>query len=142
MSMAGFRALTVCQPFAELIARGDKPIENRTWATPYRGPLVIHAGKSTEWMEWLPQYPQLKGAALTFGAAIAVADLVDCLSTALTEWPEPYASLRAHEHANGPVCWILQNIRRLHTPVPCGGAQYLWTPDTVKAAAIQRQIAP
>ena len=27
------KALTVCQPYAELIARGEKPIENRTWPT-------------------------------------------------------------------------------------------------------------
>jgi hypothetical protein len=51
------KALTICQPYAELIARGEKVIENRTWPTSYRGPLLIHAGKSREWLygdgDWL-----------------------------------------------------------------------------------------
>ena len=37
------KALTVRQPWAELILRGRKPFELRTWRTKYRGPLVIHA---------------------------------------------------------------------------------------------------
>src|SRR6516165_9385512 len=37
------KALSVRQPFAHLIVTGIKRIENRFWATPYRGPLLIHA---------------------------------------------------------------------------------------------------
>jgi hypothetical protein len=37
------KALTIRQPWAELILRGSKPYELRTWKTKYRGPLVIHA---------------------------------------------------------------------------------------------------
>jgi hypothetical protein len=40
------KVLTVCQPYAEMIACGHKPVENRVWWTFYRGPLLIHAGKS------------------------------------------------------------------------------------------------
>jgi len=46
------RALTIRQPWASLIALGVKTIETRGWSTAYRGPLVIHAGKSTDtWRE-------------------------------------------------------------------------------------------
>ena len=38
------RALTLHQPWASLIALGVKTIETRSWSTPYRGPLAIHAG--------------------------------------------------------------------------------------------------
>lgn len=41
-----FTALTVQQPWAWLIVKGYKPIENRTWRTDFRGRLVIHAGKT------------------------------------------------------------------------------------------------
>lgn len=34
------KALTIHQPYAELIRRGEKVIENRTWPTSYRGPLA------------------------------------------------------------------------------------------------------
>jgi len=40
------RALTIRQPFPELILRRRKPYEIRSWRTNYRGPLLIHsAGK-------------------------------------------------------------------------------------------------
>lgn len=116
------KALTVCQPYAELIARGLKPIENRTWPTTYRGPLGIHAGKSRAWMDPgdLEAYPGME-----FGAIVAVVDLVDCLNhDGRARWGR-YAALYDHEHANGPWCWILQNVRRIDA-VPCRGSQGLW----------------
>src|ERR1700677_4275197 len=38
-------ALSILQPWAEVILRGWKPTENRSWSTKRRGPFVIHAGK-------------------------------------------------------------------------------------------------
>lgn len=37
------KALSVKQPWAELICLGVKDIENRTWRTRYRGRVYIHA---------------------------------------------------------------------------------------------------
>lgn len=37
------KALTVYQPWASLLACGAKQYETRSWATKYRGPIVIHA---------------------------------------------------------------------------------------------------
>ena len=37
------RGLTLRQPWAWLVAVGHKRVENRTWSTVYRGPLVLHA---------------------------------------------------------------------------------------------------
>lgn len=37
------KALTLTQPWATLVAIGAKKIETRSWATSYRGPLLIHA---------------------------------------------------------------------------------------------------
>jgi len=42
------RCLSIRQPWASLIVAGHKDIENRTWATPYRGPLLIHASSRTD----------------------------------------------------------------------------------------------
>lgn len=39
------KALSIRQPWAWLIVNGFKPVENRTWETFYRGPVLIHAGK-------------------------------------------------------------------------------------------------
>lgn len=50
--MTGWRALTLHQPWAQLVALGVKTIETRSWSTSYRGPLAIHAGKNTEYDGW------------------------------------------------------------------------------------------
>ncbi len=42
------RALTLHQPWATLIALGVKTVETRSWATPYRGRLLIHAARGVE----------------------------------------------------------------------------------------------
>lgn len=41
------KMITVRQPWASLIANGSKRIETRGYSTPYRGPIIIHAAKST-----------------------------------------------------------------------------------------------
>ncbi len=49
------KCLSIKQPWAWLIVTKQLPpdmrkdVENRTWATAYRGPLLIHAGKSFDW---------------------------------------------------------------------------------------------
>jgi hypothetical protein len=39
------KAITLTQPWASLVAIGEKKIETRSWRTNYRGPLAIHAAK-------------------------------------------------------------------------------------------------
>ncbi|EMM1377110.1 ASCH domain-containing protein [Pseudomonas aeruginosa] len=40
------KALSIRQPWAWLVANGHKDIENRDWATSFRGRFLIHAAKS------------------------------------------------------------------------------------------------
>jgi hypothetical protein len=42
------KALSIRQPWAWLIVTGHKDIENRSWRTNYRGPLLIHAGRAID----------------------------------------------------------------------------------------------
>ncbi|MDX5091650.1 ASCH domain-containing protein, partial [Lactobacillus crispatus] len=42
------KAITIHQPWATLIALGEKQFETRSWETKYRGPLAIHAGKKVD----------------------------------------------------------------------------------------------
>jgi activating signal cointegrator 1 len=113
------KALTVCQPYAELIARGEKRIENRTWPTSYRGPLFIHAGKSKAWLDQERRFP-----GMAFGALVATAQLVACLRLD-GAWPIKWRHLQDDEHANGPWCWILDDVQRIE-PFEMRGAQGLW----------------
>lgn len=43
-----YKAISLWQPHASLIAMGEKHYETRSWSTKYRGPIAIHAGKSQD----------------------------------------------------------------------------------------------
>jgi activating signal cointegrator 1 len=131
------KALTICQPYAELICRKLKRVENRNWSTSYRGPLLIHAGKSRKWMT--TKYG-ISEDEMAFGAIVGICDLVDCLSVnvgphglfndpaAYSRWPW----LRGHEHISGPNCLVIDNVRRIKEPVPYRGAQgFFEVPDHI-----------
>lgn len=116
------KALTICQPYADQIAKGEKIIENRTWATDYRGPLAIHAGKSREWMDDddLEERPDM-----VFGAVVATAELRGCIR--VEDLPLEF---RGRDDANGPWCWILRDVKPVKAPIPACGAQGLWDWDS------------
>ncbi len=42
------RVISIRQPWATLIALNLKPVENRNWATRYRGPVLLHASAKDE----------------------------------------------------------------------------------------------
>ena len=124
------RALTIHQPYAGLIADGSKLVENRTWGTPYRGWLAIHAGKSTACLDG---YDDDLPEEMVFGAIAAVAWLRTCVRK---KWVDNQRSLgpgldwlRSHKHTEGPICWVLEDVRKLTTPVPCIGRQGVWVPS-------------
>ncbi len=127
------RAVTVRQPYAELLARGAtaKPVENRTRRTAYRGPLLIHAGKSRAWMR--PgddeRYPDL-----AWGAFIAVATLDDCVQ--LADLP---SELRDHPETHGPWCLVIEDVVRI-VPIPFRGTLGVWgvPPDIVARIEVAR----
>lgn len=132
------RALTVCQPYAHLIAIGQKRVENRRWPTRYQGLLAIHAGKSRQW--WTDEYG-LAQDEVAWGAIVAVVRLVDCLSIrAIRDGFTRFKWVRDYEHTIGPFCWVLNEFRRLARPIPCDGRQGLWTPSADLTTDILRAV--
>lgn len=121
------KALTISQPFASLIADGHKWIENRCWETKYRGPLAIHAGKGTQYLDRheLAEYPTGVLAVCQLVACFRLADL-DRLHDRLRDVGRTVEEVRNHEHAEGPWCWMLADVEKFDEPVPYRGAQGLW----------------
>lgn len=81
------KALSIRQPWASIIAAGEKLIENRSGTTHYRGPLAIHASKG--WCHDDGLDPRVRAHYGRrplqrdfddghLGAIIALAQLVDC----------------------------------------------------------------
>lgn len=110
------KALTIQQPWAEMIVSGQKRIENRYWSTRYRGPLLIHAGKGRGYLEQCADLRERwllpADSDLIMGALIGIAELVDCV--------QKYRALEqghAGEFTEGPICWILRDARRFERPL-------------------------
>jgi len=128
------KALSLHQPWAELIARGIKKYETRDWRTPYRGKLIIQAAtKSDEILQSrLDDLAKNLGIEIDYeklsrGMAILIADLTDCIQ--ITE------KFRSEQNSSELLCgnwelgrwaWKLENIRLIEFPVPLKGQQSIF----------------
>lgn len=98
-------ALTVRQPWAWAIIHAGKDIENRTWATDHRGPLLIHAGKriDPQGFAFIRALGIVVPDDLPLGGIIGQVDLLACT-------PDPVGSPWA---AEGHYHWQLASPRAL-----------------------------
>lgn len=94
------KALSVRQPWAYLIVSGQKDIENRTWATKYRGRIVIHASQSKGVRPLPPE---------CYGALVGEVDIVDCVAESESRW------------FTGPYGFVLANPKAYEKPIPYKG---------------------
>lgn len=149
------KALTVQQPWAAAIATGAKTVENRTWATKYRGRISIHAG--TRWSErggfdmriagWHGRrmfgdrfaaacHPLPHAELFPTGVIIATAELADCHpDTGCCEpWGESSYDDRDGTRRVNVHHWLLEDVKLLAAPITARGALGLWTvpPDIEK----------
>jgi hypothetical protein len=156
------RALTILQPWAAAIACGAKRIETRSWKTDYRGPLAIHAGNRCVQSEqsalldnaisrhaWLAVMHNLGWSdpngilanwftGLSYGAIIAVAELVDCgvisagtgvvpalVGGQLCTYGVSPRERALGDYTPGRYGWVLRDVTPI-TPIPWRGKQGLW----------------
>jgi activating signal cointegrator 1 len=132
------KAISLWQPWAAFIPAGIKKYETRSWATPYRGPIAIHASshgvngfKPDEYaqIERLKRWSEVREALATpmvFGAVLCICELTHCWST---ESLRPYISpLEASlgNFADGRTAWELEVVEIFDEPIPCKGKQGLW----------------
>lgn len=97
------KALSIRQPWAWLIANGYKEIENRSWATHYRGEFFIHAAKAMTKKDYqqcqqfvdllvrdcnmfLPPIILPSKGELQFGGIIGTATLASCVTDSDSGW--------------------------------------------------------
>lgn len=117
------KTLSIRQPWAQLIIHHGKDIENRTWRTNYRGPLLIHASSTKSWDDYgiacemagdiLGHCPIGPFHHIDFGCIIGIVDLVDCVSESDSPW------------FCGPYGLLLWNPRPIN-PIPVKGRLGLW----------------
>jgi len=105
-----YKALSLWQPWAHAVIHLGKDVENRTWPTHHRGPLLIHASQRRlspremrEFLAWWPDdvaAPQFKE--MQYGGIVGVVDVVDCVRGYPSMWS-----------AAGQFQWVLANPRPL-----------------------------
>jgi hypothetical protein len=77
------KALSLKQPYAWLIANGYLLVDDRTWGTQYRGPILIHASKGLyeqyyDYIKANTDIPLPSKDQLEYGGVVGVANLVLC----------------------------------------------------------------
>jgi hypothetical protein len=83
------KVISIRQPWAQLIVSGAKDIENRTWPTRYRGPLVIHASKRADDVssdEIERRFGICPPSTLPLGGVIGITEIVDCVTNHPSKW--------------------------------------------------------
>lgn len=119
------KALSIRQPWIELILRGIKDVENRSWDTKHRGLLVLHAAKTFDLdlsdREDRTEYESLKNEyginkdTLVYGALVGSIEVVAVTKDVVSDW-----------HIQGMYGWYLRNPKRFEKPVPWRGEKGLF----------------
>lgn len=97
------KAISLKQPWANLVASGKKTIETRKWSTNYRGDLVICSS----------QNPKIE----PYGKALCIVELYDVKPMAKAD--EKKASIKLYP---GAYAWLLRNLRPISPPIPVKGS--------------------
>lgn len=140
------KALAIMQPWAWLIANGHKDVENRSWRTRYRGPVLIHASKKIDREASdallnglhpvtgepcdaaLEYILSAKAGKIEVGGVVGVVEIVSCVQgerASLSPW------------FVGPVGFMLERARPLPfhpgkgalSFFPVAYPDHLWSPD-------------
>lgn len=130
------KALSLLQPWATLVVLGVKKIETRSWRTPYRGELLIHAslGKTGAVLAGEPPFTKyiLNFSSLPFGALVGKVILEDVLPvTGLFMSDAAINQLSLEEKAfgdytTGRYAWMLTDAIQFRQPVRVNGTLGLW----------------
>lgn len=151
--MPEFACLTICNPYPWLILKyrdqlipqwvrenfgpAGKRCENRTWPTSFGGEILIHAGKSKNWLKGIPPV-EFERLGMLFGYIVGKATLYDCVRIDRNRHggkviprssryrDVSYPELVTDEHAHGEFCWLLKDVCRIDEPIEYKGQQGIW----------------
>jgi hypothetical protein len=123
------KAITIKQPWAWATMYAGKDIENRSWYTKYRGPLLIHAGASYRADARLPRGVRPPHRTdLHASAILGVVELADVVQASRSRW------------FLGEYGFVLRNPRLFSRPIPCGGKLGLWTPSATQMRRVRAAL--
>ena len=119
------KALSLKQPYAELILNGKKKVETRTWNTEFRGEFYIHASGNID--EVVMKDHGVNETRLPKMCLVGTAMLVDVKKY---ESNKEFLADKENMVKRMPKSWesktkygfILKDVRRLKNPIPYKGS--------------------
>lgn len=136
------KALSLQQPWADVVLKHGKMVENRKWKTNYRGFFLIHASKTYDKegeafiLSVLPDIDLDSLRNAPRGYLVGAADLTDCVHKSF--WPLIEKGSEPSPWAFGPWCFALDWVKSFNDPVPCRGMLNFFTPPLEAYEALQR----
>ncbi len=132
------RALTIRQPFPELILRGRKPFELRSWKTHYRGPILIHSAAKMN--SYFAGELGLNPEKLITGAFVGVAVLSD-----VRPYTREDSRLLKKKRAGGGwypnlFSWVLKKPFRISRPIKAKGQLGLFPVSASVGKLVDRYV--
>lgn len=115
------RVLSVRQPWSGAFFLHGKDVENRSWKTDYRGPLVIHASGGATCDDprgLLAKKPDSN--AWEYGALIGIVTLVDCV----------FDQSKSGWAVAGAWHWMIKKPELFTRPIQMKGKLNLWSVPT------------
>ena len=140
------RVLSIRQPWASLIIKGFKDVENRSWRTFVRGEIALHASSlksEDDWDDAIITVAVIR--AITFseaekwlietigefdklprGAILGTVEITDCKRERMSPW-----------HFDENWGFYLQNPKEIKKPIPAKGKLGFWDFDLSLAEAVK-----
>lgn len=138
LALSEYACLSLWQPWASLVVLGAKRWETRSWATRYRGRLLIHATKRFDaenralcreepFRSALAKHGYTDPSQLPLGAILGGVYLRHIHRTDVARPLVGNDEVAMGDWSKGRYAWQLGNPRVLRTPLPTAGGQQLWT---------------
>jgi activating signal cointegrator 1 len=129
------KALTLYQPWAQLVIDGHKKLETRPMRINHRGDLLIHAAKKFNYSDLELCYQDEyfnrcipEPTKLITGALLGIVTVDGCYRIdETTKQTLTKQELTFGEYRTGRYAWLLRNVRKFEKPIyGVSGSQGLW----------------
>jgi len=139
------KALSLWQPWASLVALGEKRVETRIWSTKHRGPMAIHAAQKLP-PRWLGASRHAEAfineladvlncrldrvdteiRKLPYGKVLCIVNLYEVQETSALREILCQRELIFGNYEDGRYAWSMQVLERFEVPIPAKGNRMLW----------------